>query len=121
MRLSPWGRVVAISALLIVGGLIVLVSAGLASRERRLVSFPVTGALQGLTFDLGDGDITIVGGGRRDALEIRRTERYAFGRSPESISTPLCARTIPLPGPLQPLTRDRRSPRLVQGGPFTRC
>jgi hypothetical protein len=84
MRLSPWGRVVAISALLIVGGLIALVCAGLASRERRLVSFPVTGALQGLTFDLGDGDITIVGGGRRDALEIRRTEGYAFGRSPDT-------------------------------------
>jgi DUF4097 and DUF4098 domain-containing protein YvlB len=84
MRLSPWGRVVAISALLIVGGLLALVFAGLASRERRLVSYPVKGALQGLTFDLGDGDITIVGGGRRDDVQIGRTERYAFGRSPRT-------------------------------------
>src|SRR4051794_25498245 len=84
MRLSPWGRVVAISALLIVGGLLTLALAGLASRERRLVSYPVTGALQGLTFDLGEGDITIVGGGRRDAVEVGRTERYAFGRSPKT-------------------------------------
>ena len=84
MRLSPWGRVVAISALLIVGGVLALVLAGLASRERRLVSYPVKGALQGLTFDLGDGDITIVGGGRRDDVQVGRTERYAFGRSPRT-------------------------------------
>jgi len=84
MRLSPWGRVVAISALLVVGGLLALAIGSLASRERRLVSYPVTGALQGLAFDLGDGEITIVGGGRRDAVEVRRTERYAFGRVPET-------------------------------------
>jgi hypothetical protein len=82
MRLSPWGRVVAISALLIVGGAIALALGALASTDRRLVSYPVTGALQALAFDLGDGDITIVGGGRRDAVEVRRTERYAFGHSP---------------------------------------
>jgi hypothetical protein len=84
MRLSPWGRVVAISALLVVGGLLALVIGGFASRERRLVSYPVTGTLQGLAFDLGDGEITVVGGGRRDAVEVRRTERFAFGRVPET-------------------------------------
>src|SRR4051812_4341475 len=84
MRLSPWGRVVAISALLVVGCLATLAIAGVATRERRLVSFPVTGALQGIAFDLGAGDITIVGGGQRDAVEVRRTERYAFGRIPRT-------------------------------------
>ena len=84
MRLSPWGRVVAISALLVVGGSIALAVGGLASQKRRLVSYPVTGALQGLSFDLGAGDITIVGGGQRDEVEIRRTERYAFGRVPRT-------------------------------------
>jgi hypothetical protein len=84
MRLSPWGRVVAISALLVVGGFVALSIGALASRERRLVSYPVTGALQGLAFDLDAGDITIVGGGRRNAVEVRRTERYAFGRTPET-------------------------------------
>jgi Putative adhesin len=84
MHVSPWGRVVAISALLVVGGLVALVAGALASRERRLVSYPVTGALQGLSFDLGAGDITIVGGGQRDAVEIRRTEHYAFGRVPRT-------------------------------------
>jgi hypothetical protein len=82
MRLSPWGRVVAISALVIVGGAVALALGALASTDRRLVSYPVTGTPQALTFDLGDGDITIVGGGRRDAVAIQRTERYAFGHSP---------------------------------------
>jgi hypothetical protein len=87
MRLSPWGRVVAISALLVVGSLVALVVAGFASRERRLVSYPVTGALQSLSFDLDAGDITIVGGGQRDAVEVQRTERYAFDRGPRSTRT----------------------------------
>ena len=45
---------------------------------------PSRATLQGLAFDLDDGEITIVGGGQRDAVEIRRTERYAFGRVPET-------------------------------------
>ena len=84
MRLSPWGRVVAISALLVVGGAVALAIGG-ARLERAAAasSYPVTGAVEGLAFDLGDGDIEIVGGGRRDAVEVRRTERYAFGHAPE--------------------------------------
>ena len=30
-------------------------------------------------FDLGDGDIVIVGGGRRDGVEVQRSERSSFG------------------------------------------
>ena len=68
VRLSPWGRVVAISALLVVGGAVALAVGALASTRDRVVSYPVTGTLEGLTFDLGDGDIVIVGGGRRDGV-----------------------------------------------------
>jgi len=42
MRLSPWGRVVAISALLIVGGLLTLALAGLASPAKTSASNPPT-------------------------------------------------------------------------------
>lgn len=79
MRLSPWGRVVAISALLVVGGAVALAVGALASTRERLVSYPVTGSLDRLAFDLGDGDVVIVGGGQRDAVEVRRTERSSFG------------------------------------------
>ena len=50
--LSPWGRVVAISALLVVGGALALAVGALASDHRREVSYPVTGTLNGLAFDL---------------------------------------------------------------------
>src|SRR4051794_2341618 len=79
--LSPWGRVVAISALLVVGGAVALALGAFASDHTRHVSYPVTGTLQELAFDLGDGDITIVGGGRRDSVLVSRSERYAFGHA----------------------------------------
>jgi hypothetical protein len=79
MLLSPWGRVVAISALLVVGGALALAIGALASTREVRRSYPVTGALEGLSFDLGDGNIVIVGGGRRDAVTVGHTERYAFG------------------------------------------
>ncbi len=79
MHLSPWGRVVAISALLVVGGALALALGALASTRERLVSYPVTGTIDGLSFDLDDGDIVIVGGGRANSVEVQRTERSSFG------------------------------------------
>ncbi|MBE2319893.1 DUF4097 family beta strand repeat protein [Solirubrobacter sp. CPCC 204708] len=80
--LSPWGRVVAISALLVVGGILVLAIASVASTEQVRPTFVVEGTLEGLTFDVADSDIVVVGGGRRDSVEVRRDERYAFGHRP---------------------------------------
>jgi hypothetical protein len=79
MLLSPWGRVVAISALFVVGGALALAIGALASTREVRRSYPVTGALEGVSFDLGDGNIVIVGGGRRDAVTVGHTERSAFG------------------------------------------
>ena len=80
--LSPWGRVVAISALLVVGGIAALVIASFASTKEVRPSFTVEGTLEALTFDVADGDIVIVGGGRRDSVEVQREERYSFGHRP---------------------------------------
>src|SRR3954447_966946 len=79
MLVSPWGRVVAISALLVVGGAIALAIGALATTKELVASYPVTGSLEAVAFDLADGDIVIVGGGQRDTVEVRRSERYAFG------------------------------------------
>jgi hypothetical protein len=84
MRVSPWARLVAISALLVVGGAIALAVGALASTRERVVSYPVTGALRGVAFDLADGAIVIVGGGRRDAVTVERTDRFAFGHDARS-------------------------------------
>jgi hypothetical protein len=84
MRVSPWARVVAISALLVVGGAVALAVGALASTRERVVSYPVRGALRGVAFDLADGGIVIVGGGRRDSITVQRNERYAFGHDTQS-------------------------------------
>lgn len=74
----------AISALLVVGGAVALAVGALASTRDRVVSYPVSGTLEGLTFDLGDGDIQIVGGGQRDGVQVQRSERSSFGHEPET-------------------------------------
>src|SRR6478609_3791573 len=80
--LSPWGRVVVISALLVVGGAVALAVAAVASTKQVRPSFTVEGTVGSLTFDVADGDIEIVGGDRRESVEIQRDERYAFGHRP---------------------------------------
>jgi hypothetical protein len=82
--LSPWGRVVAISALLVVGGAIALAVGAMASTRPHLITYPVTGTVGGLAFDLADGDIEVVGGGQGDQVQVRRSERYAFGHGPRT-------------------------------------
>ena len=84
MRVSPWGRVVALSALLVVGAAVALAVGAFASTRERIVSYPVTGSLRGVAFDLAAGASVIVGGGRRDAVTVERRERYAFGHDAES-------------------------------------
>jgi Putative adhesin len=78
-RISPWGAVVAISALLVVGAAAALLIATVASSHERAVRFAVSGSLSGVSLDVGDADVEIAGGGRRQLLEVQRTDRYAFG------------------------------------------
>ena len=78
-RISPWGAVVAISALLVVGAAVALLIATVASSHERAVRFAVTGSLSGVILDVGDAEVDIAGGGRRQLLEVQRTDRYAFG------------------------------------------
>jgi len=80
--LSPWGRVVAISALLVAGGALALVVGAIASTRPHVGIYPVRGEIASLAFDLADGDIEIVGGGNRDEVSVRRTASYAFGHAP---------------------------------------
>lgn len=78
-RLSAWSILVAVSALLVVGGAAALLIASLASSHERKVSFAVRGSLNGVALDLGDGDVEIAGGGQRTQLDVQRTDQYAFG------------------------------------------
>jgi hypothetical protein len=78
-RVSRWGVVVMVSALLVVGAAAALLVASVASKHERLDSFAVRGSLDGVALDVGDGNVDIAGGGQRAQLEVQRTDRYAFG------------------------------------------
>jgi hypothetical protein len=80
-RLTPWTRLVAVCAVLVVGCLVALATAAVASRGTRIVSYPVRGSLDGLQLDLGDATVIIARGGRRAAVQIDRRESFAFGHS----------------------------------------
>jgi hypothetical protein len=80
-RVSPWGVLVMISAVLVVGGAAALLIARVASSHEQSVSFAVRGSLNGIALDVGDGDVVIAGGGERGRLQVQRTDHYAFGHA----------------------------------------
>jgi hypothetical protein len=78
-RLSSWGRLVAVCAVVVAAFLAVLAAWDLTSRHERVVASTVAGNVDGLDLDLGDADVLIAGGGRRPTVGIERTDRFAFG------------------------------------------
>jgi Putative adhesin len=78
-HLSPWGRLVAVSALLVLGSAIALAVARAASGQERLATYAVRGSLNGIALDLGDGDVVVAGGGDRPDVAVQRTDRFTFG------------------------------------------
>jgi hypothetical protein len=78
-RISPWGALVAFSAVLVVGAAAALLIAAVASSRERDVRFAVRGSLSGVTLDVGDADVEIRGGGPRELMQVRRIDHYAFG------------------------------------------
>ena len=82
-RISRWGVVVMVSALLIVGGAAALAIASVTSSHERMVSFAVRGSLSGVALDVDDADVLIAGGGQRSVLGVQRTDRFAFGHDAE--------------------------------------
>jgi hypothetical protein len=82
--MSPWARLVTVSAVLVLGGAVALVSWGLGSQQRRVVSYGVNGSLDGVSLNLGGANVTIVGGGSRTSVAVQRRDRYAFGHDADS-------------------------------------
>jgi len=83
-RISPWGALVAISAVLVLGSAAALLIASAATSHEREVRFAVRGSLGGVSLDVGNADVEIDGGGRRQLLEVHRTDRYAFGHAAQA-------------------------------------
>jgi hypothetical protein len=72
--------------------------------ETRTTSYRVLGDLTALRLDLGDADLELDGGGT--AVEVRRVERFAFGRPSVERKTPEAGR----------LTLASRCPDQILGG-----
>ena len=56
----------------------------LVTAETSVASYAVRGSVDGITLDLGAADVEVVGGGDRPAVEVRRTDEFAFGRRAQS-------------------------------------
>ena len=80
-RASPWWWLVAACALLLLVIAVVLCIWWATSRTTRVVTYNVRGTPAAIELDLGGAPVQITGGAT-GALEVRRTEEYAFGRRP---------------------------------------
>lgn len=79
-RPSAWGWLVTACACAVGAAILTLLVWWLVSRETTIATYSVRGAVNGITLDLGAADAEIIGGGDRPAVEVRRTDRYSFGR-----------------------------------------
>jgi hypothetical protein len=80
-RATPWWWLVVASAVALTGVAVVMGAWWAASRETRIVTYRVVGTLSSIQLDVDDADVTIVGGAT-GAVEVQRTDEFAFDRPP---------------------------------------
>jgi hypothetical protein len=80
-RPPPWWVLVGGSALVLTVVALVLGGWWAASRETRITSYRVVGTLTAVDLELDAASVEVVGGGG-GAVDVRRTDRFAFGRPP---------------------------------------
>jgi hypothetical protein len=79
---SSWTWLVTVSAFaLLTAGLVMVVWWG-ATHEVRTSTYNVRGSVTGITVDLGEADLQIVGGGNSAAVQVSHTDRFSFGHPP---------------------------------------
>lgn len=78
---SPWSWLVGASLVLLVTVAALLAAWWGASRETRIASYRVVGSLDAIDLDVGSASVEITGGDA-GALEVERTDEFAFGRPP---------------------------------------
>jgi hypothetical protein len=81
---SSWGWLVTVSAFALLSAALVMVVWWAATTEERTSTYVVRGNVNGIMLDLGDADLDIVGGGTEGALQVSRTDRFAFGHPAEA-------------------------------------
>jgi hypothetical protein len=81
---SSWGWLVTVSAFAVLTAGLVMVVWWAATTEERTGTYVVRGTVNGITLDIDDADLEIVGGGTQSALQVSRTDRYSFGHPAEA-------------------------------------
>src|SRR3954453_20582513 len=84
---SSWGWLVTVSAFALLTAGLVMVVWWAATTEERTSTYVVRGTVNGITLDIGDADVDIVGGGTQAALQVSRTDRFSFGHPAEAKRT----------------------------------
>jgi hypothetical protein len=84
--LSPWAVVVAASLAVLAAGAVVMAVLWLTSSGTHRSEYIAAAEVKRIEVDVGDGDVTIVGGGL-DEVAVRRTDHYAYDKSPDEWRT----------------------------------
>src|SRR3954471_12533360 len=84
---SSWGRLVTISVFAVLTAALVMVVWWAATTEERTSTYVVRGTVNGITLDIGDADVDIVGGRTHAALQVSPTGRFSFGHPAEAKRT----------------------------------
>jgi len=81
---SSWGWLVTVSAFALLSAVLVMLVWWGATTEERTGTYVVRGTVNGVTLDIGDADLDIVGGGTQAALQVSHTDRFSFGHPAEA-------------------------------------
>jgi hypothetical protein len=81
---SSWGWLVTVSAFALLSAGLVMAVWWAATTEERTSTYVVRGTVNGVTLDIANADVDIVGGGTQAALQVSRTDRFAFGHPAEA-------------------------------------
>ena len=84
---SSWGWLVTVSAFSLLTAGLVMVVWWAATTEERTSTYLVRGTVNGVTLDIDDADVDIVGGGSQAALQVSHTDRFSFGHPAEARRT----------------------------------
>jgi hypothetical protein len=83
-RLSPWGRLVTASAVIVLGSVLTVGVWALATTQREISTYQVSGAVNGVNLDLGDGDAEVIGAGTSPVVAVQRTDHSSFGHDADT-------------------------------------
>jgi hypothetical protein len=81
-RHSTWAWLVTASASVVLGVAVTTALWWVLSSEKRVTMYSVRGALSAISLDLGGAHAQVVGARDEPVVEVRRTDRFAFGHPP---------------------------------------